>query len=67
MKSFKIYYINLDKSIQRRAFMENQFKKLNIPATRMWQIINSPEQYKEAQQQAINITDFFLNDGEIGH
>ena len=32
MKSFKIYYINLDKSTKRREFMEDQFKKLNISA-----------------------------------
>ena len=35
MKSFKIYYINLDKSTKRREFMEDQFKKLNISASRI--------------------------------
>ena len=33
--TYKVYYINLDKSLERRNFMENQFKKLNIPLTRM--------------------------------
>lgn len=35
MKTYKIYYINLDKSIERKAFMENQFEKLDIPITRI--------------------------------
>ena len=35
MISYKIYYINLDKSTHRREFMENQFKKLQIPITRV--------------------------------
>ena len=35
MMSYKVYYINLDKSKERRDFMENQFKKLNIPITRI--------------------------------
>ena len=35
MKTYKVYYINLDKSIERKTFMENQFQKLNIPITRM--------------------------------
>jgi len=34
MSSYKVYYINLDKSTHRREFMENQFKKLQIPITR---------------------------------
>ena len=34
MKSYKVYYINLDKSLKRKNFMENQFKTLNIPITR---------------------------------
>lgn len=34
MKSFKVYYINLDKSLERRNFMENQFIKLKTPITR---------------------------------
>ncbi len=32
---YKVYYINLDKSTNRRDFMEDQFKKLNIPITRI--------------------------------
>ena len=35
MKTYNIYYINLDKSIERKAFMENQFEKLDIPITRI--------------------------------
>ena len=34
MKSYKAYYINLDKSTDRKNFMEKQFKELNIPLTR---------------------------------
>lgn len=33
--TYKFYYINLDKSKDRRTFMENQFKKLDIPITRI--------------------------------
>ena len=70
MKSFKIYYINLDKSIQRRAFMENQFKKLNIPATRMPAVYGkklSEDFLKKAKKQHQILTHFpYLNDGEIG-
>ena len=32
---YKFYFINLDKSTERREFMEDQFKKLNIPITRI--------------------------------
>ena len=35
MKTYNVYYINLDKSIERKAFMENQFEKLDIPITRI--------------------------------
>ena len=35
MKTYKVYYINLDKSIERKTFMENQFQKLKIPITRI--------------------------------
>ena len=33
--SYKVYYINLDKSTKRRDFMETQFRELNIPITRI--------------------------------
>ena len=32
---YKFYFINLNKSTERREFMEDQFKKLNIPITRI--------------------------------
>jgi len=35
MKSYKVYYINLNKSTKRRDFMEDQFKKLAIPISRI--------------------------------
>lgn len=31
MITYKVYYINLDKSIERREFMEKQFKELKMP------------------------------------
>ena len=70
MKSFKIYYINLDKSIQRRAFMENQFKELNIPFSRI-SAINGKELDKEflksEKKKHCILAHFPLpNDGEIG-
>ncbi len=70
MRSFKVYYINLDKSIQRRTFMENQFKKLNVPITRMTAIYGKelPQTFlKNAKKQHKILTHFpYLNDGEIG-
>ena len=70
MKSFKIYYINLDKSIQRRAFMENQFKELNIPFSRI-SATNGKELDKEflksEKKKHCILAHFPLpNDGEIG-
>jgi len=35
IKNLKIYYINLDRSPQRKSFMENQFSKLGLNATRI--------------------------------
>lgn len=70
MKTFKVYYINLDKSIQRRTFMENQFKELNIPITRMPAVYGKelPQKFLEkAKNQHQILTHFpYLNDGEIG-
>lgn len=33
--NYKVYYINLDKSIQRKQFMEEQFSKLRVQAVRI--------------------------------
>ncbi len=70
MKSYKVYYINLDKSVQRRNFMENQFKELNIPLTRMPAVYGKelPQDFlKNAKNQHQILTHFpYLNDGEIG-
>ena len=35
IRPYKIYYINMDKSVDRRKNMEKQFKKWNIPAVRI--------------------------------
>ena len=70
MKTYKVYYINLDKSIERKTFMENQFQKLNIPITRMPAIYGKELPYeflKKAKKQHHILTHFhYLNDGEIG-
>ena len=70
MKSFKVYYINLDKSFERRSFMEAQFRELNIPLTRMPAVYGkelSQDLLKNAKSQ-FNIFTHYpnLNDGEIG-
>lgn len=70
MKSYKVYYINLDKSLERRNFMENQFKKLNIPLTRMPAVYGKelPKKFlKNAKNEHNILTHYpYLNDGEIG-
>ncbi|QOD61749.1 glycosyltransferase family 25 protein [Polaribacter haliotis] len=70
MSSYKVYYINLDKSLERRNFMENQFKKLNIPLTRMPAVYGKelPQDFlKKAKNQHNLLTHYpYLNDGEIG-
>ncbi|WP_245891933.1 glycosyltransferase family 25 protein [Polaribacter glomeratus] len=70
MSSYKVYYINLDKSLERRNFMENQFKELNIPITRMPAIYGKelPQDFlQKAKRQHQLLTHFpNLNDGEIG-
>ncbi|WP_233270071.1 glycosyltransferase family 25 protein [Polaribacter sp. L3A8] len=70
MSSYKVYYINLDKSLERRNFMENQFKKLNIPLTRMPAVYGKelPEDFlKKTKKQHNILTHYpYLNDGEIG-
>ena len=70
MISYKIYYINLDKSTHRREFMENQFKKLQIPITRV-SAIYGKELSVDFKKNARKQQNFFihcqkLNDGEIG-
>lgn len=70
MKTYKVYYINLDKSIERKAFMENQFQKLKIPITRVAAVYGKelPKDFlKKAKKQHHILTHFpYLNDGEIG-
>ena len=70
MKTFKIYYINLDKSTDRKIFMENQFKKLNIPITRIPAIygkeLNKTKLKKEKASHNILAHFPLPNDGEIG-
>lgn len=70
MKSFKIYYINLDKSIERRRFIENQFKKHNINITRISAVYGKelPKHFLTKTKKSHQILSHFpyLNDGEIG-
>lgn len=70
MSSYKVYYINLDKSIERRNFMENQFTELNIPLTRMPAVYGKelPQEFLKKAKSQFNIFTHFpnLNDGEIG-
>lgn len=70
MKSYKVYYINLEKSIQRRNFMQDQFKKLNVPLERMPAVYGKelPSDFlTKAKKQHNILTHYpYLNDGEIG-
>ena len=70
MKSFKVYYINLDKSKERMHFMENQFKELEIPITRIsatyGKELNKIELKKEKAKHHILAHYPLPNDGEIG-
>ena len=70
MKSFKIYYINLDKSTVRRDFMEDQFKKLNIPALRISATYGKEldNEFLKSKKRKHHILAHFPlpNDGEIG-
>ncbi len=70
MSTYKFYYINLDKSKNRRDFMENQFKKLNIPITRISAIYGkelAANLLKKEKQKHNILAHFpFPNDGEIG-
>ena len=70
MKSYKVYYINLDKSTKRRDFMENQFKKLNIPVSRISAVYGKEldnDLLKSNKRKHHILAHFPLpNDGEIG-
>lgn len=70
MISYKVYYINLDKSKARREFMEAQFAKLQIPATRIAAIygkdLDSEILKKEKKKHNILAHYPFPNDGEVG-
>ena len=70
MKSYKVYYINLDKSLKRKNFMENQFKTLNIPITRFSAVYGKelPTKFLKKAKEDFNIRTHYpnLNDGEIG-
>jgi glycosyl transferase family 25 len=70
MKTYKIYYINLDKSTERRAFMEQQFKELNVPITRISAVygkeLDKEFLKKEKRKHQILAHFPFPNDGEIG-
>lgn len=70
MKTYKVYYINLDKSTERKAFMENQFQKLNIPITRISAVYGKEldkKLLKKTKKQHAILAHFpFPNDGEIG-
>ncbi|MDD7913051.1 glycosyltransferase family 25 protein [Polaribacter ponticola] len=70
MMSYKVYYINLDKSTNRRDFMENQFKKLKVPVTRISATYgkNLDAKFLKSEKRKHNILAHFPfpNDGEIG-
>lgn len=70
MKSFKVYYINLDRSKDRRDFMEKQFSSLSIPITRI-SAINGAELSDLILRKARSEKNLFahfskLQAGEIG-
>lgn len=70
MKTYKVYYINLDKSTERRDFMEKQFQKLDIPITRFSAVygkeLGKDFLKKEKKKHQILAHFPFPNDGEIG-
>ena len=67
---YKFYFINLNKSTERREFMEDQFKKLNIPITRITATYGREleSDFLKKEKQKHNILAHFPlpNDGEIG-
>lgn len=70
MMSYKVYYINLDKSTARRDFMERQFANLNIPITRYKAVYGKSldKEFLKKEKRKHNILAHFPfpNDGEIG-
>lgn len=70
MITYKFYYINLDKSKDRRDFMEKQFDKLNISITRISAIYGKdlPKNVLKKEKGKHQILAHFPypNDGEIG-
>lgn len=70
MTSYKVYYINLDKSTVRREFMENQFQDLKIPITRYAAVYGKelPKEFLNKAKSQFNFLAHYpnLNDGEIG-
>ena len=70
MISYKFYYINLDKSKDRRAFMEKQFSDINIPITRISATYGkdvAPKVLKKEKSKHNILAHYPLpNDGEIG-
>ncbi len=70
MKRYKIYYINLDKSIKRKEFMQEQFKNLNIKADRVPAVYGKEldNNFLKQSKKKHNILAHFPcpNDGEIG-
>lgn len=70
MISYKFYYINLDKSKDRRAFMEKQFSEINIPITRIPATYGkdlAPKVLKQEKSKHNILAHYPLpNDGEIG-
>ncbi len=70
MSNFKVYYINLDKSVERRAFMEQQFEDLGVPLERYPGILGKAmdaEKLKELKGHFNILTHFpYLNPGEVG-
>lgn len=70
MTSYKVYYINLDKSKQRRDFMENQFEAFDIPIHRISATYGKDLEKgllkKEKRKHNILAHFPFPNDGEIG-
>tara|TARA_Y100000034_G_scaffold125539_1_gene175300 strand:- start:122401 stop:123156 length:756 start_codon:yes stop_codon:yes gene_type:complete len=70
MNSYKVYYINLDKSVERRTFMEQQFQEFGIPIERYSAILGKAMDAKLLKKLKghFNILTHFpyLNPGEIG-
>ena len=68
--TYKFYYINLDKSTERKQFMENQFAELNIPITRISATYGKEldANFLKKEKRKHNILAHFPlpNDGEIG-